>query len=69
MPTRPCPDCGQPAPRHLPDTSAKSVANFYRCDKCGHVFSVSKDNPDAPSRHVTPPRGREGNSGGNSATS
>ena len=70
MPTRPCPHCLKPAPRHLEYSSNIAVANYYRCDACGFVFSVAKDQPDGPHRPVTtnnPPD--EGEGGGNSAAS
>jgi hypothetical protein len=27
--------------------------NYYRCDKCGHVWTTKKDDSD-PHTHVTP---------------
>ena len=54
MPTRPCPDCQHVAPRWLDGPSTNAVVDYYRCDHCGHVFSVPKDRPNAPSRDVTP---------------
>jgi len=71
MPTRPCPDCRATAPRFLPGSSAYSWVNYYRCDACGHVFSIDVNDPNGPCRDVTvgrrPPDGNCG--GGNSATS
>ena len=73
MPTRPCPECGQTAPRYLPAASDHAVAAYYRCDACAHVFSVPKDQPDAapravmPGRLVTLPDGTDGANGGRSA--
>jgi hypothetical protein len=73
MPTRPCPICAHTAPRYLPATSEHADVNYYRCDPCGHVWSIPKDKPDAPPRHVTitvPRAGSgEGGGGGNSAAS
>jgi rubredoxin len=37
----------------LPASSADSTVAYYRCDPCGHVFAVPKDNPDAPAMPVT----------------
>jgi hypothetical protein len=28
---------------------------YYRCDKCGHVWNVPKNDPTAPPRPVTEP--------------
>jgi hypothetical protein len=28
--------------------------DYYRCGDCAHVWSVPKDSPDDPPRHVTP---------------
>lgn len=53
MPTRPCPECDQPAPRHLPASSEHASVNYYRCDPCGHVWHVPKDKPHAEQKAVT----------------
>jgi hypothetical protein len=44
LPTRSCPFCSEPAPRML--TALSAVAwdvNYYRCNRCGHVWTVTKD--------------------------
>ena len=56
MPTRPCPNCHAPSPRYLPATSEHADVNYYRCDPCGHVWTMPKDKPESPPRHVTPPK-------------
>jgi transposase-like protein len=53
MPSRPCPHCLESTPRHLPYSSALAVADYYRCDTCGYVFTVEKAHPEGPIRAVT----------------
>ena len=67
MPTRPCPHCRKPAPRHLPHSSEQALVNYYRCDDCGHVFAIEKGQPDGPHHPVTVVG--HGERGGSSATS
>ena len=44
MPTRACPACQFPAPRQLTVLSQLSgTVDYYRCDQCGHVWTVTKD--------------------------
>jgi uncharacterized Zn finger protein len=43
MPSRTCPKCRAGAPRLLAVLSEISTVNYYRCDACGHVWTVSKD--------------------------
>jgi uncharacterized Zn finger protein len=44
MPTTACPVCRAPAPRLLSVLSELSAAvNYYRCESCGHVWTVTKD--------------------------
>jgi hypothetical protein len=69
MPTHSCPDCQHAAPRFLPASSADSSVNYYRCDPCGHVWTIPKDNPNGPPHHVTRPPKAEGEGGGSSARS
>jgi hypothetical protein len=69
MPTRPCPECQQPAPRHLPHSSRDATTNYYRCGGCGFVFTVDKDQPDGPHRDVTTRNHDQGEGGGSSVTS
>jgi predicted nucleic acid-binding Zn ribbon protein len=38
----------------LPGPSKDAHVDYYRCDDCGHVWNVPKDNPDDPLCHVTP---------------
>jgi uncharacterized Zn finger protein len=44
MPTRSCPRCRVPGRRQLTVLSELSGSvNYYRCDLCGHVWTVIKD--------------------------
>ena len=44
MPTRACPVCKIPEPRKLTLLSElSSSVNYFRCDQCGHVGTVTKD--------------------------
>ena len=55
MPHRICPKCrieGQ----LLEAASSGAYVEYYRCAKCGHVWTHQKDNFDAPPRDVTLPR-------------
>jgi DNA-directed RNA polymerase subunit M/transcription elongation factor TFIIS len=53
MPIRPCPVCEQPTVRWLEESSKWAHVNYYRCEKCGNVWTVSKDDPEAPIRVIT----------------
>jgi len=55
---RACPKCQSKNPRFLAGASAEATVTFYRCDKCGHVWTVSKYDPDGPMVAVTvdPPK-------------
>jgi len=53
MPSRPCPNCQSSGPRHLEASSRDGYVNYYRCDGCGHVWTVTKDAAEQI-RHVTP---------------
>jgi hypothetical protein len=46
MPVRSCPNCDQATPRKLAASVGTSV-NYYRCPRCGHVWHVPKDEPEA----------------------
>jgi transposase-like protein len=39
MPARTCPKCKQKG-RHLAAISEDCVVEYYRCDHCGHVWTV-----------------------------
>ncbi len=49
----PCSSCQQLAGRHLEATSRGALANFFRCDACGHVWAVPKTPPPMPSETTT----------------
>jgi len=53
MPIRPCPVCQQPTVRWLEESSKWAHVNYYRCEKCGNVWTVPKDAPDAPVTVIT----------------
>lgn len=54
MPIRPCPTCQRSTPKLLPEASITAIVNYYRCDHCGHVWSVLKVSPHGPHRTVAP---------------
>lgn len=56
MPIRPCPECHTETPRVLDGASRDAYVWYYRCEKCGHVWSIAKSNPDGPIHHVTTPK-------------
>src|SRR5262245_2454621 len=56
MPIQPCPACGRPTPRLLEEVSRHAIVKYYRCDSCGHVWTVH--NTTGAVHHVTP-LGRE----------
>ena len=47
-----CPRCSRLEPRWLQFFSANAVADYYRCDGCGKVFSVPTDSPGGPVRQI-----------------
>lgn len=53
MPVRPCPVCQHPAPRVLEALTEIAEVIYYRCDKCGNVWHVTKLDPDGPAVVVT----------------
>ena len=57
MSVRPCPHCRNSAPRLLDHSSADAFVWYFRCEACGHVFTVGRDKPDAPTRTVVAGRG------------
>jgi hypothetical protein len=66
MPIHPCPNCQELAPRWLEAPSNIAVVNYYRCQVCRHVFTVSKDN--GAIHHVTAPKALPHRNGSASAT-
>jgi len=54
MPIESCPACEHPTPpRNLEEASKDATVNYYRCGKCGHIWTVSKDGRGTV-HHVTP---------------
>jgi len=39
----------------LENSSENSLVDYYRCDRCGHVWANDKRNPDAPPRDIMAP--------------
>lgn len=53
MPIQPCPSCKNQTPRWLEASSKDAYVNYYRCDVCGHIWTLSKDDPTVV-KHITP---------------
>ena len=53
MPIQPCPACGAKTPRHMDEASRDAFVYYYRCDNCGHVWTINKQDPSRVT-HVTP---------------
>jgi len=53
VPIRPCPQCDSLTPRRLDGASQAAYVWYYRCDACGHAWSVSKTD-EANVHHITP---------------
>jgi rubredoxin len=58
MPTSACPVCAAPVARCLDAPSKSAQVNYYRCEKCQHVWAESKTDPSEIT-HVTPPPQRK----------
>ena len=41
MSSHPCPKCHSLG-NHLPATSENALVDYYRCNHCGHVWSLDK---------------------------
>ena len=53
MPLRPCPICRHSTPRWLETCSQDAYVNYYRCEPCGHVWTVPKNDPNGLVTPVT----------------
>ena len=53
MPSPLCPECETYTARQLERLSIDSLVDYYRCARCGHVFTTSKGTTDLLD-HVTP---------------
>ena len=42
-----CPECHADG-RYLPGISADAYVDYYRCDKCGHVWTMPKQKAEQP---------------------
>ena len=52
MPIYLCPNCARKG-NSLTDTSTYAAVNYFRCNACGHVWTLSKTDPHAPPSAVT----------------
>ena len=52
MPHRLCPIC-QAQGRLLENVSQDALVEYYRCDKCSHIWTHDKTNPNSPPNLVT----------------
>ena len=52
MPSTVCPICQHLGPSLLPTLSREAHVDYFRCEECGHVWTVSKDGKKLVS-HVT----------------
>ena len=52
MPPQTCPSCRDVSSRHL-NLSQEATVDYFRCDKCGHVWTADKQTHE-PINHVTP---------------
>ena len=50
-----CPECRLYAPRILIDVSKTATVTYYRCDACGHVWTLPKTGDLDDRRDVTRP--------------
>jgi predicted nucleic acid-binding Zn ribbon protein len=53
MAQQPCPVCRHDTLRWLEASSKNADVNYYRCDACAHVWTVSKSDPAAPLTIIT----------------
>lgn len=53
MPARMCPECAIPA-QYLSASSDSAAVDYYRCERCGHVWTVDKTSGSR--KDVTLPR-------------
>jgi hypothetical protein len=37
----------------LEGVSTNSVMNYFRCEQCGHVWTIPKDDPEADATAIT----------------
>jgi hypothetical protein len=51
-----CPDCYAPGHFHLDSISRTARVDYYRCNKCGHVWQVPKNGEPGTAGAVTEPR-------------
>jgi hypothetical protein len=53
MPDQECPNCHATVARELKPPSDFAHVNYYRCERCGHVWTTTKDGARIV-HHVTP---------------
>ena len=51
MSDRSCPACGSADLRHLKESSAGALCDYYRCEACRHIWAVFQN---GRVHHVTP---------------
>jgi len=56
MPTQPCLACQSLAVRWLETVSGEAHVNYYRCERCGHVWTLPKGQGDAAPTAITTTR-------------
>ena len=54
MPTQPCLVCQLLAVRWLETVTEEAHLNYYRCERCGHVWTLPKWQIDADPTAITP---------------
>jgi len=50
---QPCAECRSLAIRWLDSTSQGALLNYYRCEKCGHVWTLPKGESDVAPTAIT----------------
>jgi hypothetical protein len=53
MSAEPCPSCGDTKPTMLDYSTKISTVNYYRCEKCKHVWTTDRETGKVAT-HITP---------------
>jgi hypothetical protein len=53
MPRQPGPACQRDTPRWLEASSKEAQVNYCRCEECGHVWTVPKNDPTVAPTLIT----------------
>jgi len=51
---QPCGECRSLAIRWLDSVSRDAQVNYYRCERCGHVWTLPKGETDVVATGITP---------------